>query len=80
MWCWSGNAGFGEFYLQGAQSHPLTGAADPANTTAWVKLGSGAVTTALNGYRYFLFKIVLQAVAGDYPEIDSVKFDWEYDI
>jgi len=79
-WSSSDNGGIGEFYLQGAQSHPLTGDADPANTTAWVKLGSGAATTALNGYRYFRFKVILGPVIKAFPKIESVTIDWEYDI
>jgi hypothetical protein len=79
-WEASGNDAIAEFYLQGAQSHPLTGEPDPSNVTAWIKLGSGTVTTALNGYRYFRFKVVLQPVLKEFPEIDSVTIYWQYDI
>jgi hypothetical protein len=79
QWSKKGNDAIGEMYIQGAQSHPLTGVADLANTTNWIKLNEGTVTSALNGYRYFRFRIVLQPVLKDYPEIDSFTVFWEYD-
>ncbi len=78
-WTAVDNGAISEFYLQGAQSDPLTGAADNSNTSAWVKLGSSTTTSVLNGYRYFRFKVILKPVLGDYPEIDSVTVHWEYD-
>mgnify|MGYP003574347013 FL=1 len=79
-WDADDNGSIEEFYIQGAQSDPLTGLADASNTSAWVKLSSGTTTSVLNGYRYYRFKIILQPTLGEYPEVDSVTVYWEYDV
>jgi hypothetical protein len=78
-WSAVNNGSIAEFYLQGAQSNPLTGLADTSNTSAWVKLGSGTTTSVLNGYRFYRFKVILQPTLGEYPEVDSVTVYWQYD-
>jgi Kelch motif protein len=78
-WSYSGNAGIGAAYLQGAQSDPNTGLVDTGTTTAWVNLSSGSSTTILDGYRFFRFRIELKGVSGTYPTIDTFTAHWQYD-
>ena len=73
-------SGIGKVFFQGAQSHPATGEADPMNTSGdWQEVGSGSSTNALDGFRYYRFKIVLTGVPGSFPEVDSFTTEWQYD-
>ena len=63
--------------MEGAQSNPLTGAADSTNTTGWK---AAADADELNGYRYFRIKLVLKpgTVAGTMPSVTEVRIMHQY--
>ena len=72
----STGTGVAQLLVQGAHTDPVTGKADETNSTAWVNSSN---LSALQGYRWFRFKVILTTVSGSYPSVTNVTVGWTYD-
>jgi len=72
----STGTGVAQLLIQGAHTAPSTDSADENNATGWMNSSN---LGALDGYRWFRFKVVLTTVSGSYPSVTNVTVGWSYD-